>query len=99
MMDEKEYKDKYVNLRILKSIQEFLKGDDEASTALYPIRVPDQLLLQVLKERGAEATDQIIHEIFKKGLTHWSEQLYNDAFGSQKDLEDFIELVKKRTKE
>ncbi|MBW1738097.1 MAG: hypothetical protein JRJ69_11235 [Deltaproteobacteria bacterium] len=62
-MDEAEYKGKYINLRILKSIQEYLKKDGAASpTAVYPIRVPDELLFQVLQLEGAENADSLIHD-------------------------------------
>ncbi|MCK4792966.1 MAG: hypothetical protein KAV87_55060 [Desulfobacteraceae bacterium] len=99
-MDEAEYKGKYINLRILKSIQEYLKKDGAASpTAVYPIRVPDELLFQVLQLEGAENADSLIHDIFELGLTFWSEQLYDDVFGSEQNLEEFIEMVKKRNRE
>ena len=98
-MDEKEYKKKYVNLRVLKSVQEYLRPDSTSPTAVYPIKVPDDLLYQVLKLQGPEKIDKLIHHIFKVGLNIWSEQLYNDVFGSEENLEEFIELVKKRSKE
>ena len=97
-MDEEEYHRKYVNLRVLKSIQDYLKTDSASHTALHPIRVPDELLYQVLKLRGAEKADDLIHDIFKMGLNLWSEELYNDVFGSEENLQEFIELVKKRNK-
>ena len=97
-MDEEEYRKKYTNLRILKSIQEYLKAKGDSSKAIYPISVPDELLYQVTKLEGAEKCDQLIHHIFKIGLTIWSERLYSDVFGSEKSLEDFIELVKKRNR-
>ena len=98
-MDEKEYKKKYVNLRVLKSVQEYLRPGSDSPTAVYPIKVPDDLLYQVLKLQGPEKIDNLIHHIFKVGLKIWSEQLYNDVFGSEENLEEFIELVKKRSKE
>jgi hypothetical protein len=98
-MDEKEYNRKYIHLRILKSVQEYLKSSDVSSTALYPIRVPDELLYRHLGLHGAERVDELIHQIFKMGLSRWSEELYQDIFGSQQDLEDFIELVKNRNRE
>lgn len=98
-MEEEEYKNKYANLRILKSIQEYLKAESNSRTALFPIRVPDDLLCQVVQLQGTESADQLIHQIFRLGLTIWSEKLYQDVFGSQKNLEEFIELVKERTKE
>jgi len=98
-MDDEEYRGKYINLRILKSIQEYLKTDSAASTAVYPIRVPEDMLYQVLKTQGPEGADEIIHHIFRLGLTIWSEKLYQEVFGSQRKLEEFIELVKERTKE
>lgn len=98
-MDEEEFKSKYVHLRILKSIQEYLKADTEEGAAVYPIRVPDDLLYQLVKLHGADRADKIIHQIFQLGLTAWSEKLYNEVFGTQQNLESFIDLLKKRTKE
>ena len=98
-MDEEEYRIKYSNLRILKGIQEYLKPDSEFPTAIYPVKVPDELLYQIVKSEGAESTDKLINHIFKLGLTIWSETLYNDIFGSEESLEEFIELVKDRNRE
>jgi len=98
-MDKEEYNKKYMNLRILKGVQEYLKAKENSSTAVYPIKVPDELLYQELKLRGAESTDDLIHHIFRLGLTFWSERLYRDVFGSQESLEEFIELVRKGKKE
>jgi len=98
-MDEEEYKEKYVNLRILKSVQEYLKSGGDSQTAIYPIRVPDDLLYQVVKQQGTESADQLIHRIFEMGLKIWSETLYQEVFGSQKKLEEFIKLVKSRITE
>ena len=98
-MDEEEYKNKYVNLRILKSIQEYLKLGGDSSTALYPIEIPEDFLYQAARLQGAENADRLIHEVFELGLTLWSEKLYHDVFGSEENLEAFIELVKKRSRE
>jgi len=98
-MDENEYNRKYVNLRILKSIQEYLKSNVDAPTAVYPIKVPDDLLYQVIKSQGVENADKLIHHIFDLGLTIWSEKLYSDEFGSEQSLEEFIQLVKERNRE
>jgi hypothetical protein len=98
-MDDEEYTNKYINLRILKSIQEYLKSADNDDTTVYPIKVPDDLLYQLLKLKGAKKADGTIHQIFKLGLTIWSEKLYHSVFGSQQKLEEFIELVKQRNKE
>ena len=97
-MDDEEYKEKYVNLRILKSVQEYLKSGGDSQTAIFPIRVPDDLLYQVVKQHGTESVDKLIHHIFEMGLKIWSETLYQEVFGSQENLEDFIKLVKKRVK-
>jgi predicted CopG family antitoxin len=97
-MDEEEYTNKYVNLRILKSIQEYLKEPENKHTAVYPIKIPDDLLYQLLKLKGAQGADDVIHQVFRLGLSIWSEKLYSTVFGSQRNLEDFIELVKKRNK-
>ena len=98
-MEKEEYKKKYLNLKILKSIQEYLKSDDNDHTAVFPIRVPDELIYQTLKSKGAKNADTIIHYIFKLGLSIWSEKQYNNVFGSQQSLEEFIELVKKQNNE
>jgi hypothetical protein len=98
-MDEEEYRSKYVNLRILKSIQEYLKPKGDSSAALYPIEVPKDFLYQAARLQGAENADRLIHEIFELGLTLWSEKLYHDVFGSEENLEAFIELVKERGRE
>ncbi|MBW1707079.1 MAG: hypothetical protein JRJ86_18290 [Deltaproteobacteria bacterium] len=95
-MDEEEYSWKYANLRVLKSVQDFIKKESTSTTAVYPINVPDDLLYQVLKLQGPHNVDQLISHIFKLGLTFWSEKLYNDVFGSEQRLEEFIELVKRR---
>jgi len=95
-MDEKEYNKKYTHLRILKSVQDYLRTDSESSTSIYPIKVPDDLLLQVLKLDGPEGADRLIHHIFKLGLTLWNEKLYDDEFGSPDALNEFINLVKRR---
>ena len=97
-MDKEEYSNKYQNLRILKSIQEYLKSDENNHTTVYPMRVPDDLLFQTVQFKGPAAADKIIHHIFKLGLSIWSEKLYNTTFGSQQNLEDFIKLVKKQNK-
>ena len=98
-MDREEYDRKYINLRILKSIQEYLKSENDSPTAVYPIKVPDDLLYQVVRLQGADSADRLIHHIFEMGLTIWSEKLYSEVFGSEQSLEEFIELVKKRNKE
>ena len=98
-MDEEEYNRKYVNLRILKSVQDYLRSENDSPAAVYPIRVPDELLYQVLRLQGSKSSDELIHHIFKLGLTLWSDKLYNNVFGSQRSLEEFIELVKKRSRE
>src|SRR5512137_478233 len=95
-MDEEEFQRKYSHLRILKSIQEYLKADTNAAAAVYPVRVPEELLYQLAKSEGPEKVDQVIHKIFKAGLTAWSERMYQEVFGSQENLETFIELLKKR---
>jgi hypothetical protein len=95
-MDEEEYQTKYTNLRVLKSIQDYLKVEGDAPTSVYPVRMPDDFLYQVLKNKGAEQTDELVHQIFRLGLKAWSERLYTEVFGSEESLEAFIELVKKR---
>ena len=98
-MDEEEFRKKYYHLRILKSVQEYLKADTNAAAAVYPVRVPEQLLYQLVKSEGPENADEVIHKIFKAGLTAWSEKMYQEVFGSQENLETFIELLKKKNTE
>ena len=98
-MDKEEFDRKYVNLRVLKSIQEYLKTEGDSPTAVYPIRVPQDLLYQVLKIQGPDNADKLIHHIFRLGLEIWSDEFFDEAFGSQQSLEQFIKLVKKRNRE
>ena len=98
-MDKKEFAEKYFNLRILKSIQEYFKSDDNSLSTVYPVRIPGDLLYQLVKERGPKNSDDIIHQIFKLGLSLWSEELFNVTFGSEESLEEFIESLKKKNKE
>lgn len=95
-MNEEEYNRKYVSLRILKDIQDYLKPGASSSTAVYPIKVPNELLYQTVQLQGAEDADRLIHHIFELGLAAWSERRYTEVFGSEKELEEFIELVKER---
>ncbi len=97
-MDQEEYNRKFVNLRVLKSIQEYLKIEGDPSTAVYPIKVPQDLLYQVLKIQGPDNAYKLIHHIFRLGLDIWSDEFFNEAFGSQQNLEQFIEIVKNRNK-
>jgi hypothetical protein len=63
------------------------------------VRVPEDLLYQLVKTEGPESADQMIHKIFKAGLTAWSEKMYQEVFGSQENLETFIELLKKKNRD
>lgn len=95
-MDESEYNRKYAHLRILKDIQDYLKREDSQAGTVYPVRVPHELVYQMLKLQGADHVDRLVHEIFRLGLTRWGESLYENEFGSEESLERFIELMKKR---
>ena len=97
-MDEEEYKKKYTNLMILKSVQDYLNTDSDTSDSVYPVKVPNELFMQVLRLDGPEGLDRIIHHIFKLGLTLWNEKLYNNEFGSPAALNEFIDKVKRREK-
>lgn len=97
-MDEEEYKTKYDNLRILKSIQDYLKSENKTTTSVYPINVPEDMLFRFLKVNGPEGTDKLIHHIFRIGLTVWCERLYIESFGDTDSLKEFIEIVKERVK-
>jgi hypothetical protein len=97
-MEEEEFQKKYMHLRILKSTQDYLRSEEGSGNAVYPIRVPDDLLYQILKHQGADAVDRILHHIFRLGLTEWSEKLFREAFGSERQLEEFIAMVRERTR-
>jgi hypothetical protein len=94
-MDDKEYQLKYASLRILKSIQEYLKTDDSDAEpiALYPIRVPRDLLSHIMRLHSAEELDQLMHSIFSRGIENWAEALYLSVFGTTKALENFIKRI------
>ena len=94
-MDEREYRLKYASLRILKSIQEYLKeSDPEAEPiTLYPIRVPRKLILHIMRLHSAEELDQLMHDIFWTGIENWGEALYVSVFGTTEKLESFIKRV------
>src|SRR5210317_1670583 len=98
-MNEKEYNKKFTHLRILKSVQDYLRTNSESSTSVYPIKVPDDLLIQVLRQDGPEGVDRLIHHIFKLGLTLWNEKLYDDEFGTPAALNEFISLVKRKVRD
>lgn len=98
-MDEQEFRKKYINLRVLKSAQDYLHDSGETPTAVYPIRVPEDLMYQVLKLHGPEHVDKLLHEIFMQGLKVWSEAVYQAVFGSEEDLQEFIETMKHRSEE
>jgi hypothetical protein len=95
-MDEQEFKKKYINLRVLKSAQDYMQASGETPTAVYPIRVPEDLLYQVLKLHGPDHVDKLLHEIFMHGLKVWSEAVYQTVFGSEENLQEFIDLLKHR---
>ena len=95
-MNEEEYEKKFSELRILKSIQEYQNSDSVRKAALYPIRVPDDLLYEALRLHGPENADNLIHHIFRLGLDLWSEEFFNNAFGTKQNLEKFIALLKNR---
>ena len=83
---------------ILKSVQDYLKTDSNSSDSVYPVKVPDDLFIQVLRLDGPEGLDRIIHHIFKLGLTLWNEKLYDNEFGSPAALNKFIDMVRRREK-
>ena len=83
---------------ILKSVQDYLKSDTASSESVYPVKVPDELFMQILRLDGPEGLDHIIHHIFQLGLTMWSENFFDNEFGSTAALNDFIDMVKRRAK-
>jgi hypothetical protein len=96
-MDEEEYRKKYTNLKILKSVQDYLKSDTGSSGSVFPVKIPDELFLQILRLDGPEGLDYIVHQIFKLGLTLWNEKLFDKEFGSPAALAEFIDLMKRRS--
>lgn len=97
-MEQREFDKKVINLKILKSVQEYMKNEGDQNTALYPIRVPNDFLVQILKMQGPDNVDKLIHHIFRLGLEIWSDDFFSHAFGSQEDLQQFIDQVKQGNK-
>jgi hypothetical protein len=95
-MDEQEFQRKYLNLKILKGIHTYLKSEGEEQSVVYPIRVPQELLYQMVKLQGAESADKLVHHIFTIGLSIWSERLFQESFGAPENLKAFIQLMKER---
>jgi hypothetical protein len=95
-MDEQEFQRKYQNLKILKGIQNYLKTEGEEDSVVYPIRVPQELLYQMVKAQGAEAADRLVHHIFTIGLSIWSEKLFQESFGTPENLRAFIQSMQER---
>ena len=95
MLDEQEYNLKYVGMRILKSVQEYLKVEDPDEAALYPIKVPGELLYHFARLRSTEEADRVVHTIFRLGLKLWADKFFEEVFGSAKELEGFIGIMKK----
>ena len=95
-MDEREYDFKVANLRIIKTIKEYLKTDGSPAAAVYPIVLPEEFLYRILQLQGVESTDQVINHIFKLGLSLWSDSLYHSVFGSERGLIEFIKAVNRR---
>lgn len=95
-MDEQEFQRKYINLRILKGIQNYLKSEGEEDSVVYPIRVPQELLYKMVKLQGPESADKLVHHIFSIGLSIWSERLFQESFGTPENLKAFIQLMKER---
>jgi len=96
-MEEEEYRKKYTNLMILKSVQDYLKTDTGSSGSVFPVKIPDELFLQILRLDGPEGLDYIVHQIFKLGLAMWNERLFDKEFGSPAALNEFIDLMKRRS--
>ncbi len=94
-MDQQEYNLKYVSMRILKSIQEYLKAEEPGNGASYTIKVPDELLYYIAKMQSRDEADRIIYAIFRQGLKLWADKLFDEVFGSGKKLESFIDLIQK----
>ena len=98
-MDDKEFRKKYVNLRVLKSSRDFLGKKTGDSKSVYPVNVPEDMMYQLLSSDGPEGLDKTMNRIFKLGLSLWSEELYKDVFGDERSLEEFIELLRMKNKE
>jgi hypothetical protein len=94
-METEDYSRKYAALRILKSIQEYLKGGNHKTNAIYPIYVPNDFLVQLVKNHGSQFADELINEVFQIGLKVWAEQFYLEVFEGPENLEAFVEEVRK----
>lgn len=95
-MDEQEFQRKYQNLKILKNIQTYLKTEGEEESVVYPMRVPKELIYQMVRLQGAESADKLIHHILSIGISIWSEKLFQESFGSPENLKAFIEQLKEK---
>jgi hypothetical protein len=93
-MKEEDWYRKYSALKILKSIQEYLKSGNHNNHAVYPINVPNELLAEVLKHQGPEWTDELINDVFRIGLKTWAEEFYLEVFERPENLERFVGEVK-----
>jgi hypothetical protein len=82
---------KYVALKILKSIQEYLTSDNHETDAVYPIQVPRDLLIQIVKYHGSRIADELINEMFQVGLKVWAEQFYLDVFEPPENPDPFLD--------
>ena len=94
-MKTEDYGRKYVALRILKSIQEYLKFGNHKADAIYPIHVPNDFLVQIVKHHGSQFADELINEVFQIGLKVWAERFYLEVFEGPENLEAFVEEVRK----
>jgi hypothetical protein len=92
-LETEDYGRKHFALRILKSIQEYLKSGNHGNSAVYPINVPNDLLVLVLKHHGTEFADELINEIFRIGVKAWAEEFYLEVFEGPENLESFVEEV------
>ena len=93
-MERKEFDLKYATLKILKSVQEYLKRKDAEDAAVFPIKVPSGLLAQLISLHGTEDADEVIHAIFRLGLSLWADKLYQEVFENTDSLQDFIRGLK-----
>ncbi len=95
-MEEQEFRRKYQNLKILKNIQAYLKSEGEEESVVYPIRVPQELVYQMVQLQGPESADRLIHHIFSIGISIWSEKLFQESFGTPENLKAFIDQLKEK---
>jgi len=54
-----------------------------------------ELLYHIAELRSTEEADRVVHTLFRLGLKLWADKFFEEVFGSAKELEGFIGIMKK----